>query len=236
VIPVLFENEDFLAVDKPEGLASIPERSKEKNSLLALLSARYSKKLYVVHRLDKEASGVILFAKNPSAHRFMNERFCSREVQKTYLILVHGRLSRNGGVIEKPLRQFGSGRMGVDASRGKESTTEFCVLERSGSYTLAEAHPVTGRRHQIRVHFYSIGHPVVGDLRYGDKAQQESYPRLMLHAQRIECQLPGGRGLNIEAPVPESFEAVMTGAMRPGDDDRASGSRRLGGQGERVKF
>ncbi len=209
MIPVLFENEDFLAVDKPEGLASIPERSQEKNSLLALLSESYSTKLYVVHRLDKEASGVILFAKNPSAHRFMNERFLNRKVRKTYLILVHGRLRQDRGVIEKPLRQFGSGRMGVNTNRGKESTTEFCVLERAASYTLAEAHPVTGRRHQIRVHFYSIGHPVVGDLRYGDETQQESYPRLMLHAQRIECQLPGGRSLNIEAPVPESFEAVI---------------------------
>jgi tRNA pseudouridine32 synthase/23S rRNA pseudouridine746 synthase len=209
MIPILFENEDFLAVDKPEGLASIPERSKEKNSLLTLLSSRYSMKLYVVHRLDKEASGVILFAKNASAHQFMSERFSSREVRKTYLILVHGRIPADEGTIEKPLRQFGSGRMGVDAMRGKESTTGFSVLERFGSHTLAEAHPVTGRRHQIRVHFYSIGHPVVGDLRYGDKAVQELYPRLMLHAQRIECLLPSGQGLNIEAPIPESFELVV---------------------------
>jgi tRNA pseudouridine32 synthase/23S rRNA pseudouridine746 synthase len=209
MIPVLFENEDFLAVNKTEGLASIPERSKEKNSLLALLSPGYSTKLYVVHRLDKEASGVMLFAKNASSHKFMSERFSSREIRKTYLILVHGFIPAAEGTIEKPLRQFGSGRMGVDAMRGKKSTTEFSVLERFGSHTLAEVHPVTGRRHQIRVHFYSIGHPVVGDLRYGDKALQELYPRLMLHAQRIECRLPSGHDLNIEAPIPESFELVL---------------------------
>lgn len=209
MIPILFENQDFLAVNKPEGLASIPERSKEKDSLLSLLSSMFPSKLYVVHRLDKEASGVILFAKNASAHKVMSERFSSREVRKTYSILVHGSITAAEGTIEKPLRQFGSGRMGVDASRGKESTTEFRVLERFSSYTLAEAHPLTGRRHQIRVHFYSIGHPVVGDLRYGDKALQELYPRLMLHAQRIECRLPSGHGLNIEAPIPESFELVV---------------------------
>jgi RluA family pseudouridine synthase len=169
----------------------------------------FPSELYIVHRLDKEASGVILFAKHASAHKVMSERFSSREVRKTYSILVHGRITVAEGTIEKRLRQFGSGRMGVDASRGKESTTEFRVLERFGPYTLAEAYPVTGRRHQIRVHFYSIGHPVVGDLRYGDKAFQEVYPRLMLHAQRIECRLPLNEDLNIEAPIPESFELVI---------------------------
>jgi tRNA pseudouridine32 synthase/23S rRNA pseudouridine746 synthase len=210
MIPILFENQDIVAVNKPEGLASIPERSKEKASLLSLLSSVFPCKLYVVHRLDKEASGVILFAKNASAHKFISERFSSRGVRKTYCILVHGRVTAAVGTIERPLRQFGSGRMGVDAIRGKEGTTDFRVLETFSSHTLVEAHPLTGRRHQIRVHFYSIGHPVVGDPRYGDKALQALYPRLMLHAQRIECELPSGRALKIEAPIPESFELVVT--------------------------
>jgi RluA family pseudouridine synthase len=205
MIPVLFENDDVIAVSKPEGLASIPERSKERDSLFSRLSLRFSDKLFVVHRLDKEASGVILFAKNPGAHRFLNDLFETRDVKKTYLIMVHGDVVSTSGVIERPLRQFGSGRVGVDERQGKASTTEFHVLERYGSHTLVEVHPLSGRRHQIRVHFFSMGHPVAGDTRYGDKAAQKSFPRLMLHAQRLELRLPSGEQVNIEAPIPESF-------------------------------
>jgi tRNA pseudouridine32 synthase/23S rRNA pseudouridine746 synthase len=209
MIPLLFENDDLLAVNKPEGLASIPERTKGKDSLVSLLSHEFRDRLYIVHRIDKEASGVILFAKNPAAHRFLNEQFSTRAVRKTYLILVHGNMDERDGVIDKPLRQFGSGRMGIDPKRGKPSKTGFCVLERFHSYALVEAHPVTGRRHQIRFHFYSIGHPVVGDLLYGDKAAQKQYARLMLHARRLELRLLSGEELKIEAPVSESFEAVL---------------------------
>ncbi|MBM3133558.1 MAG: RNA pseudouridine synthase, partial [Chloroflexi bacterium] len=100
-------------------------------------------------------------------------------------------------------------RMGVDAERGKPSITEFSVVKRVGDCTLVEARPLTGRRHQIRVHFYSIGHPIVGDSRYGDKAIQSLFPRLMLHAQEIEFRLPSGEEALVEAPVPESFRAVL---------------------------
>ena len=209
MIPVLFENDDLLAVDKPEGLASIPERAKGRDSLVSLLSPKFRDRLYIVHRIDKEASGVILFAKNASAHRFLNEQFSTRAVKKTYLILIHGNIHEGEGVIDKPLRQFGSGRVGIDPKRGKPSETGFHVLDRFHSHALVEAHPVTGRRHQIRVHFYSIGHPVAGDLLYGDKAVQKRYPRLMLHAWRLELRLQSGEELKIEAPVPESFDAVL---------------------------
>lgn len=209
MIPVLFENDDLLAVDKPEGLASIPERAKAKDSLVSLLSSRFQDKLYVVHRIDREASGVILFAKNAATHRWLNEQFSVRAVRKTYLILVHGKMQESEGMIDKPLKQFGSGRMGIDTRRGKPSETGFHVVGRFHSHSLVEAHPVTGRRHQIRVHFHSIGHPVVGDLKYGDKKMQKQYPRLMLHARRIELRLESGEELRIEAPAPESFESVL---------------------------
>jgi len=209
MIPILFENEDILVVNKPEGLASIPEGNKGKDCLISLLSSVFPRRLYVVHRLDKEASGVILFAKNAAAHKYLNEQFSSRSVRKTYVALTHGAIEETSGIIDKPLRQFGSGRMGVDLQRGKPCTTKFRVRERLGAYTLVEAYPLTGRRHQIRVHFYSIGHPIVGDLRYGDKAVQRTFPRLMLHAQKITLQLPSGEGVTIEAPIPESFWSVI---------------------------
>lgn len=215
MIPILFENDDILAVDKPEGLASIPEGSQEKDCLLSKLASRSPGRLYVVHRLDKAVSGVILFAKNPAAHRHLNEQFEQRSIRKTYLALTHGVIEAASGLIDSPLRQFGSGRMGVDAQRGKPSTTEFQVRERLGPYTLVQAYPLTGRRHQIRVHFYSIGHPIVGDLRYGDRAMQRTFPRLMLHAEKITCQLLSGEEVTISAPLAESFCAGIAMIGKP---------------------
>ncbi|MCB4755941.1 MAG: RluA family pseudouridine synthase [Elusimicrobia bacterium] len=207
-IPVLFENDDLLVVDKPAGLASIPERDRQKDSVLTLLSAKAPQKLYVVHRLDKDASGVLVFTKNATTHKFLNDQFSTRAVQKTYVALVHGVLREEEGCIDKPIRLFGSGRMGVDTKNGKPCTTLFKVEKRFGKFTHVKIHPVTGRRHQIRVHFYSIGHPVVGDLLYGDRALQKTFPRLMLHASEIEFGLPQGEKLRLASPLPESFHLV----------------------------
>jgi tRNA pseudouridine32 synthase/23S rRNA pseudouridine746 synthase len=215
MISILFEDEDLVAANKPEGLAAIPERDRNQKSLLATLSVQLQRRLFVVHRIDKEVSGVILFAKNESAHRWLNEQFSNRAVRKTYGALAHGVIATDSGTIEKALRQFGSGRVGVDPSRGKLSSTAFRVTKRFASYTLVDAIPLSGRRHQIRVHFYSIGHPLVGDLRYGDRGLQGGFPRLMLHAKRIEFRLPAGTDVAIEAPTPYSFSVVMK-AMRGG--------------------
>jgi len=209
MIPVLFANDDLLAVNKPEGLASIPEGDKGRDCLLALLESGGTGRLYVVHRLDKEVSGVILFARNAAAHKHLNEQFRQRSVSKTYVALVHGVIAANSGTIDQPIREFGSGRMGVDRQRGKPCLTEFQVSERLAAYTLLQAYPLTGRRHQLRVHFYSLGHPIVGDRRYGDKAAQLAFPRLMLHAQEIAFPLPTGEQITVQAPVPESFWEVV---------------------------
>jgi tRNA pseudouridine32 synthase/23S rRNA pseudouridine746 synthase len=215
MIPILFEDDDILAVNKPEGLASIPEGVRGRDCLLSMLSSMFPGKLYVVHRLDKGVSGVILFAKNAAAHRHLNDQFSSRSISKTYVALAHGVIKEASGIIDKPLRQFGSGRMGVDPRRGKPCTTEFQVTERFGSYTLVNAYPFTGRRHQIRVHFYSIGYPIAGDPRYGDKVVQRMFPRLMLHAHKITCQLPSGGEVTIEASIPESFQVVIETVREP---------------------
>lgn len=208
MLSTLFVDEDVIAVNKPEGLASIPAPG-ERECLLSLLSAMFPQRLYVIHRLDKEASGVILLARNAKAHRFLSGQFSSRSVQKTYVALTHGIIAAGVGIIDRPLREFGSGRIGVDFQRGKPSLTEFRVLERFTAYTLVELHPRTGRRHQLRAHCYSIGHPIVGDLRYGDRALQRQFSRLMLHAWKITFILPSGREVMVEAPIPESFQAVI---------------------------
>jgi RluA family pseudouridine synthase len=204
-IQKIFEDRDIIAVDKPCGLASTPEKKDDPDCLVSLLTKSCGHKIYIVHRLDKEASGIILFAKNAAAHRYLNSQFGSRKVEKTYVAVVHGEMDNQSGAIRKPLREFGSGRMGIDETKGKESLTHFTVLQRITGYTLLRLQPTTGRRHQLRVHLYSIGHPIVGDIRYGDTQLQKNFPRLMLHAQRIIARLPCGKILDATAPIPDSF-------------------------------
>ncbi|UCD53111.1 MAG: RluA family pseudouridine synthase [Phycisphaerales bacterium] len=208
MISILFEDTDVIAVDKPEGLAAIPERHPQGGSLLELLQAQRDEKLFVVHRIDKGTSGVIVFARNAQAHCFLNQQFEARQVEKVYLALVHGVVGEDTGVIDQPLRQCGSGRSAVDPQRGKASVTDFCVVERFTSHTLIEARPRTGRRHQIRVHLYHVGHPVSGDPLYGDSAIQRTFPRLMLHAQRLTLQLPSGAELTVETPASVTFTSL----------------------------
>lgn len=204
---VLFETDDYIAVHKPEGVVSVAEAGH--GGLPELVKPHYAGKLWPVHRLDRGASGVIVFAKNADAHRTLNGAFDRREVRKTYLAVVDGLPASNRGQINAPLREFGSGRMGVDAKRGKPSSTEWKIAGRLDGAALLRVSPSTGRRHQIRAHLYHIGHPILGDLRYGDKARQEKFPRLMLHALSLEFTLPSGECVTIEAPPPPSFEKVV---------------------------
>lgn len=213
MIPILFDHPDVLAVDKPVGLASIPEAGRP-DSVLSTLQAQFPDKLYVVHRLDKEVSGVMLFARNAATHRFLSEAFSTREVHKTYLALVQGVIPTGRGVIDRPLREFGSGRMGVDERRGKPSVTEFEVVRRFEDTTLVQLHPITGRRHQLRVHLFSLGHPIVGDTRYGDRALQSAFPRLMLHSRSVIVPLPSGETVTVEAPTPALFREVLNNLTR----------------------
>ena len=202
-------DDDLAAFAKPPGIPTIPERRPGTDSLLKSAESALNQKLYIVHRLDKEASGVVLFARHAAAHRFLNTQFAAREVAKKYQLLVLGVVTPDEGRITAPIRQFGSGRMGIDGKNGKPSQTDFVVLQRYAGVTRLHAFPHTGRRHQLRVHFYSIGHPIAGDTRYGDPALQSAWPRLMLHAEAIEIRTPAGKSLNLTDPPPISFRAVV---------------------------
>jgi tRNA pseudouridine32 synthase/23S rRNA pseudouridine746 synthase len=206
-IRILYESDDYVAVDKPEGLISVGAAGG--GGLPERLAVRHPGRLFPVHRLDRSASGGIVFAKNAAAHRHLNGEFDRRTVAKTYLACVDGVLDVTSGHINAPIREFGSGRMGVDPRRGKPSTTEWKLAERLDDATLLRVHPATGRRHQLRVHLYHIGHPILGDPRYGDRVRQERFPRLMLHALAIGFALPSGERVDIEAAAPPSFEAVL---------------------------
>jgi RluA family pseudouridine synthase len=209
-ICILYEDDGILAVNKPEGITTIPERDTNKKSLLQILQTRYGEKLFVIHRLDKDASGAMLFAKTADMHRYMSIQFERREVEKTYEALVHGNVVQDAGSMDQSLRAFGSGRMGADTERGKPSLTLYRVLKRLSFHTLLEVYPQTGRRHQIRVHLYGLGHPIAGDALYGDRKTQKDYPRLMLHAKRLRWQTPSGEERIVEAGLPESFKNVIS--------------------------
>ncbi len=206
---VLYENDDIIAVAKPENIASIPERRNTADSVVAILSRELDRKVYVVHRLDKEVSGVILFAKNAETHRRLNRQFEERRIHKTYLGLVWGQLKETSGEIAYPVRAFGSGRMGVDHAKGKPARTGYQVLQVLDGFTLLNLFPHTGRRHQIRVHLYALGYPLAGDIRYGDRRIQETIPRLMLHARSISFQNQDYEQIHVSCPLPESFRHVL---------------------------
>jgi tRNA pseudouridine32 synthase/23S rRNA pseudouridine746 synthase len=205
---VLYEDGRLIAVEKPAGVPVIPERHGTV-SLRAELEAELGRKLYVVHRLDRETSGVLVFAKDAAAHSYLNARFEAREVSKRYIAVALGRIHGDTGVIDAPIRQFGSGRMGVDRETGKPCLTRYelrsAASDRDAPLTVLDVFPVTGRRHQIRVHLYSIGHPVAGDRLYGDRSLQERFPRLLLHAAEIAFTGPDGVPVRVCSPVPEEF-------------------------------
>jgi RluA family pseudouridine synthase len=209
----LFENDELLAIDKPEGLAVIPERDPKAPCVISMLAAS-GMRPYVVHRIDKDVSGVLLIAKTPAMHRWLNDRFESREVHKAYLAVTHGKFRKPQGRIQARIRQFGSHRMGVDPRSGKASLTLYRVLENFGRYSLVSAHPVTGRRHQLRVHFYDLGHAIVGDPWYGDPELQRDYPRLMLHARSVTLTLPDGAKFRVVADAPASFTGALAALRR----------------------
>ena len=206
---VLHDDAALLAAVKPEGLATVPEREAPEDCLRARLERQVGARLLAVHRLDKPVSGVVVFARTPEAHRELSRQFEMHTARKSYLALVHGVVAADEGGSDAPLREFGSGRSAVDPA-GRACRTRWRVLLRLPAATLLEVLPHTGRRHQIRAHLYAAGHPVVGDPMYGDRAQAAQWPRLMLHAARLELAHPvGGAPLILASPPPESFDAVL---------------------------
>ena len=212
---VLSEDEGLLVVDKPAGMATAAGSGVDDDaSLHAWVSRHVGGRTFIVHRLDRGTSGVIVFAKTAGEHRRLSRAFEAREVAKRYLAVVDGHVRPVRGEIAEPLRAFGSGRVGVDA-KGSEALTRYRRLERLHGADLLELEPLTGRRHQIRVHCYAIGHPILGDTRYGSARPVGGAPRLMLHA--AELVLPGG--LRLRADLPAEFADVL-GTLRAG---RSSG-------------
>jgi RluA family pseudouridine synthase len=198
-VQILHEDERLIAVDKPAGQATAPGGGiGQGESLQEHVAEHLGTRALLVHRLDRETSGVIVFAKTAESHRLLSQQFEDRAMTKRYLALVEGNVRGRSGSIAEPLREFGSGRVGVDPA-GREATTQWTLRERLSDADLLDVRPITGRRHQIRVHLYSFGHPILGDTRYGDERPVGGAPRLMLHAS--ELVLPEGPVLRAEPPV-----------------------------------
>ena len=206
---ILFEDERLLVVDKPAGWLVIAGRgAQDEEPLLEQAAREGGCKLFVVHRLDRETSGALLFAKDAATHARVCALFERHGVEKVYWALAQGRLA-GPRLMDQPLAAFGSGRWGVKPG-GKPSRTELRPLECFGERAAwVEARPQTGRRHQVRVHLYAAGHPVLGDRLYGKPGEwSRRAPRLMLHAARVTFKL-GGRRFEAAAPLPADFDALM---------------------------
>lgn len=198
---------DMIARDVPtSSMKEERDVAAREETLLDEVTKHLGGKAWVVHRLDRGASGLVVFAKNAEAHRRLSRQFEGREVKKTYLAVVKGDVPA-GGVIDQPLRQFGSGRVAVDP-RGKPSVTRYRVKDNFAGVTLLEVEPETGRQHQIRVHLYWLGNPILGETRYGKDFPVGGAPRLMLHAWRLRLLMEKGE-LLLEAPPPEDFSAYV---------------------------
>ncbi len=226
---IVFENEELVAINKASGLLSIPDRMQSEPSLKDMLIARYGS-IYTVHRLDKDTSGLVLFAKNEVSHKYLNGLFEERKVEKYYAGIVIGQPANNKDLIDAPIMEHHAlkGHMIVH-SKGKPSQTAYEVLIPNKHYSLVSFQLLTGRTHQIRVHCKNMGHPLACDPLYGDgkpillssikkkfkisKDQEEERPminRLALHSHRLLFNDSTGAQIELVAPIPKEFTALMT--------------------------
>jgi 23S rRNA pseudouridine955/2504/2580 synthase/23S rRNA pseudouridine1911/1915/1917 synthase len=228
-IQVIYSDASIVVVDKPAGMLSIPDRY-DVGAPVALdtLQSEFGK-LYVVHRIDADTSGVLLYARDPEAHRTLNREFEMGEVEKSYISIVRGGPESDEWICDLALRVDGDKlhRTIVDLYRGKEARTRFTVLERFRDYSVVQARPETGRTHQIRVHCAASGYPIVADPLYGDgKAlllsslkrgwkgdpfgERPLIARTCLHAEKIHFKHPAtGEVVEYTASIPRDIAAAL---------------------------
>lgn len=222
-LKIIYEDNDVLVLDKPAGMTVHPAPGNPSHTLVNAILAHFphladigdSLRPGIVHRLDKDTSGIIVIAKNSRAQMNLTEQFASRTVSKTYITLVKGNLTPESGIIEAPLGRDPSDRQRMAVvSRGREARTEYRVLQYIGDCTLLEIKPETGRTHQIRVHLSAIGFPVVGDSTYGVKSPYLN--RQFLHACKLGFKLPSsGEWLEFTSELPEDLKRALEMLSHP---------------------
>ena len=225
---IILENEHFIVINKPPGLLSIPDREGKEISLKQILQQKYGD-IFTVHRLDRETSGIIVFAKDAETHKYLSQAFEERAVEKYYVGIVTGTLPEKQKTIEAPITE-NSVKRGVMIihKRGKPAITDYTVLEEFKKYSFLQFQIHTGRTHQIRVHMQYLGHPLVCDELYGDglpiklssfkrnynlsKNEEEERPilaRTGLHAQRLRFTDMNGEAYDVQAEMPKDMRALL---------------------------
>ncbi len=220
-LDIIFENDDLLVINKPAGMVVHPSPGHNSGTLVHAVLGHVpglegiggEERPGIVHRLDKETSGLILVAKNEQAHRWLQDQFRNRTVEKKYLALVDGKPPTPSGRVEAPIGRNGTHRKlmsVVPLEKGRVAISEYRTLESFPAHTLLEVHPLTGRTHQIRVHMAFLGCPVVGDTVYGKKTCTLELRRHFLHASKLKIIIPGGREPKIfEAGLPDDLERAL---------------------------
>jgi len=202
-IPVIFEDEYLLIVNKPSGLLTIPTPHHESRTLTSILNDDAAQKrapyrLHPCHRLDRETSGAIIYAKGKSVQKKMMQLFQARRVEKTYVAFVHGRLPRKEGTISLPLE-------------GMPATTEYRQIAERKGFSVVEVKPLSGRKNQIRLHFKQLGNPLVGETRFAFRKDFAlRHKRVCLHAKALTFLHPvGQRRVSVEAPLAPDLEEFL---------------------------
>ncbi len=209
----IFEDDETVAIDKPAGLLTIATESERERTAYRMLTAyvagQRGRRLFIVHRLDRETSGLVVFAKSPAAKRALQSQFQARTVDRRYIALVEGRLAEPSGVLKSRLKVDRSLRVRPTRRRdqGKEAITSYRVIEQRKTIAVVELSLTTGRRGQIRAQLATLGHPIVGDEPYGSR--RDPLRRVCLHATRLSFIGPGNRRLTFESPPPTSFARLQ---------------------------
>lgn len=220
-LDIIFENDDLLVVNKPAGMVVHPSPGHDSGTLVhavlghvpGLAGIGGEERPGIVHRLDKETSGLIVIAKNEQAHRWLQDQFRNRMVEKIYLALVDGKPPTPGGRVEAPIGRNTTHRKlmsVVPPEKGRLAVSEYRTLESFPNHTLLEVHPLTGRTHQIRVHMAFLGCPITGDTIYGRKKPSVDLDRHFLHAYKLKIVLPGEKQPRVfEAGMPVELDSVL---------------------------
>ena len=203
-LEILHDDHEVLLVDKPSGLLSVPGKGEHlADCLLARVQAVYPQAL-LIHRLDRDTSGVMIFGLTPHAQRHLGLQFEKRQTKKTYVARVAGQMSTKTGTVDLPLIVDWPNRplQMVDHENGKQAVTDWRVVRSNADETRVRLMPKTGRSHQLRVHMLALGHPILGDPFYATGPARD-YPRLMLHSETFQFRHPdGGQGMRITAKSP----------------------------------
>ena len=219
-LDIIYEDDDMLVINKEKGIVVHPGNGNPDGTLANAVMAKCKGSLSgiggkirpgIVHRIDKDTSGLIIVAKNDTAHIALSKQIQDRKVKKTYIALVRGVIKENEATINMPIGRSSKDRKKMAVTKdGKEAITHFKVLKRYNGFTLLEVKIETGRTHQIRVHLSEIGYPIVGDEVYSNGKNPFGVKGQMLHAEKLELKHPRtGKDLTFEAPVPKYFENII---------------------------